>query len=178
MDLEKLKYPIGKFNFPVNFSSENLSEAIKMIQELPNKVKQAVGKLNDSQLDTPYRPEGWTIRQVVHHCADSHMNCLIRFKLALTEDNPIIKTYEEQFWAELADGKNIPIEPSMKMLEGIHYRWTVLLKSMNEEQFNRTFVHPSNNEQMTLRKATAMYAWHCKHHLSHILNTVHRENWS
>lgn len=168
MDLEQLRYPIGKFIFPVEFTAENLNLAIRQIEQFPLKVKQAVKDLDDSQLDTTYRESGWTIRQVVHHCADSHMNSLIRYKLALTEDNPTIKPYEEQLWAELADGKNLPIEPSMKMLEGIHYRWAVLLKSMSEEQFSRTFVHPSNNEKMTLKKATAMYAWHCNHHLGHI----------
>ncbi|SDB31278.1 DinB superfamily protein [Flavobacteriaceae bacterium MAR_2010_188] len=178
MDIEKLKYPIGKFSYPVEFTPQNLNEAISEIEEFPNKVKQAVINLSDLQLDTPYREGGWTIRQVVHHCADSHINSLIRYKLALTEDNPTIKPYEEQLWAELADGKNIPIEPSMKMLEGIHYRWAVLLKSMNEEQFNRTFVHPSNNEKMTLKRATAMYAWHGKHHLGHITNIIEKEGWS
>lgn len=133
MDLESLRYPIGKFIFPKGFNNKNLSEAIATIENFPKKISEAVSKLNDNQLDTPYRPGGWPIRQVVHHCADSHMNCLIRFKLALTEENPTIKPYEEQLWAELADSKNLPIGPSIKMLEGIHERWTVLLNSMSPE---------------------------------------------
>lgn len=133
--------------------------------------------LSDAQLDTPYRPEGWTIRQVVHHCADSHMNAIIRLKLALTEEKPVIKPYFEDRWAELVDGKSLPIEPSLKILEGVHKRWVLLLENLTASQFQRTFVHPELGTEFSLAVATANYAWHCEHHLAHITNVQTRNGW-
>jgi uncharacterized damage-inducible protein DinB len=164
---EKAKYPIGKFTAPASYTQQQMRSWIDDIKTLPGKIRQAVMGLTEQQLDTPYRLGGWTIRQVVHHVADSHANCLTRFKLALTEDNPTIKPYEEADWALLADCK-LPVEPSLRMLEGMHIRWAAVLESLNEEQWSRTFYHPGNDDIMPLRKALGLYAWHGKHHLAHI----------
>lgn len=165
--LEKTKYPIGTFRAPVSYTQQDIQHWIADIKSLPARLRQAVMALNEKQLDTPYRLGGWTIRQVVHHIADSHSNCLTRFKLALTEDNPTIKPYEEADWALLTDYK-LPVEPALRMLEGIHLRWVALLETMTEDQWNRTFFHPANNETVPLRKALGSYAWHGNHHLAHI----------
>ena len=127
--------------------------------------------LNEKQLDTPYRTGGWTLRQVVHHVADSHMNSVLRFKWALTEDNPTIKPYEEADWALLPDYR-MPVESSLKITEGVHLHWVALLDSFTEEQWNRSFVHPATGQSMQLKKALALYAWHCNHHLAHITETT------
>ncbi len=177
MTIEQLKYPIGKFQKPTTITKENLESWIADISSFPSRLSNAVINLNDEQLDTPYRPEGWTIRQVVHHCADSHMNSLMRLKLALTEDEPTIKPYFEARWAELIDGKTMPIEPSLKMIEGIHARWTVLLKSLTTDDFNRVFIHPEHGKKIRLDENTGVYAWHCNHHLAHITETKKRYNW-
>lgn len=177
MDLEKLKYPIGKFHFPDDFGKPELQEAITTIEDFPEKLRRPFLNLKDEQLNTRYRPGGWSIRQVVHHCADSHINSLVRYKLALTENEPIIKPYFENLWAELADGQTLPIEPSLKIIDGLHYRWVALLKSLSERDFNKTFIHPEHNSKISLKKATAMYAWHCNHHLGHIIGTIEREGW-
>jgi len=124
--------------------------------------------LSEVQLDTAYRPGGWTVRQVVHHCADSHMNSFIRFKLALTEENPTIKPYHEDKWAEMADAKNLPIEPSLKILEGLHDRWAILIKSLSDQDLQKTFYHPANQKTITLATTIALYAWHSRHHLEHV----------
>jgi hypothetical protein len=168
---EQMQYPIGKFKSPVSYTTEDIRKWTATIRELPGKLRQTIITLNEKQLDTPYRTGGWTLRQVVHHVADSHMNCLTRFKLALTEDNPIIKPYEEADWALLPDYR-LPVEPSLKMLEGIHLRWVALLEALTEEQWNRTFVHPASGETIQLKKALASYAWHSKHHLAQVTETV------
>jgi uncharacterized damage-inducible protein DinB len=130
-------------------------------------VRQAVDKLTNAELETPYRPGGWTIRQVVHHVADSHMNSIVRFKLALTEDNPTVKPYEEDRWALLQDYK-LPIEPSLQILDGVHQRLTALFESFTDQQLERTFYHPASQDTATLKKVMALYAWHSQHHLAHI----------
>ncbi|MBB6001621.1 YfiT family bacillithiol transferase [Arcicella rosea] len=168
LSLEKLRYPIGAFTKPTNIDDELLNEWIEDIEALPTLLKQAVEGLSDEQLSLPYRPEGWTLRQTVNHVADSHINAYCRFKLALTEDTPTIRPYEEQFWAELEDGRNAPIEWSLTLLEALHKRWTVLLKSLTKEQFERTFVHPASGDENTLRTVTGMYSWHGRHHTAHI----------
>lgn len=166
-----MQYPIGKFKNPVSYTTEDIRKWTTIIRELPGRLRQAIITLNEKQLDTPYRTGGWTLRQVVHHVADSHMNCITRFKLALTEENPTIKPYEEADWALLPDYR-MPVEPSLKMLEGIHLRWVALLEALTEEQWNRTFVHPASGETVQLKNALAIYAWHSKHHLAHVTETV------
>jgi len=177
MTLEELKYPIGKFEKPTTITKEILSKWIDAISSFPTKLKKEVDHLTDAQLDTQYRPGGWTIRQVVHHCADSHMNSLTRLKLALTEDQPTIKPYYEERWAELADSKNMPVAPALKMLEGIHERWTVLLNQLTEEQNQREFIHPEHGKTFRIDENIGVYAWHCNHHLAHITEAKKRNNW-
>ena len=140
---------------------------IGIIEKAPQALREAVKGLSDAQLDTKYK--NWTIRQIVHHLADSHANSYIRFKWALTEDNPIIKAYDETKWADLPDSKKGPVEPSLALLEGIHKQWVVLLRSMTDEQFDRAFVHPDGNRVTKLSKAVGTYAWHCGHHTGAIL---------
>ena len=177
MDIEHLKYPIGKFNQPDTITASNIAQWIDDIAAFPARITKETIALTNAQLDTYYRPDGWTIRQVVHHCADSHMNSLIRFKLALTEDNPTIRPYFEERWAELADSKTMPIESSLKMLEGIHERWTVLLNSLTQSDLARTFVHPQSGQQFQLAENIGVYAWHCDHHLAHITTLKERNGW-
>ncbi|MGE0637907.1 MAG: YfiT family bacillithiol transferase [Bacteroidia bacterium] len=177
MDLEQLKYPIGKFKMPAEFTNQSISAFISDIENFPSLLRKEVQALSDEQLDTPYRPEGWTIRQVVNHCADSHMNSLTRFKLALTEDNPTIKPYFEERWAELSDSKIMPIHAALNMLEGLHVRWVVLLKSMTSADFEKTFVHPESGRTFSLNQTLAIYSWHCKHHLAHITTLKKSKNW-
>lgn len=167
--LQQLRYPIGTFQKPLEISQELLTGWITDIEILPKLLRQAVEGLSQEQLSLPYRPDGWTIRQTVNHVADSHANAFIRFKLALTEDKPIIKPYEEQLWAELEDGKNAPIEWSLTMLEVMHKRWVMLLESMTDEQFSKQFMHPETMHLNALRMITGMYSWHGKHHTAHIL---------
>ncbi|MDP1727875.1 MAG: putative metal-dependent hydrolase [Bacteroidota bacterium] len=166
-DLEKLKYPIGKYTKPENVTHEMIQDYISIIESFTQKITKEVMSLSNEQLQYTYRPGGWTIRQLVHHCADSHINAFTRFKLALTEDKPTIKPYMEALWAELADSKT-SIEPSLKMIEGTHSRWTVLLKSMSHEDFQKSFVHPEHSRVFLLEESLALYAWHCRHHLEHI----------
>ncbi len=161
------KYPIGQFTTPLSFTDETMQKWIQEIAALPGQMRQAVVGLNYKQFDTPYRLGGWTIRQVIHHVADSHSNSLTRFKLALTEENPTIKPYEEADWALLPDYK-MPVAPSFQMIEGIHYRWVELMQALNEEQWSRTFFHPATQKSFTLKSALGLYAWHGLHHLGHI----------
>lgn len=172
---EDLRYPVGKFDSDLEVTPETRQKFIRTISELPEKLKEAVENLSDEQLDTPYRPEGWTVRQVVHHIADSHLNCLCRFKLALTEDFPTIRAYYEDRWAELSDSK-LPVEPSLKIIEGVHSRWTELLNSMTDEDFQRKLNHPETGE-WDLDKLLGLYDWHSRHHLAHITTLAERENW-
>ncbi len=177
MSLNNLKYPIGKYTSLQNITAELLQSYINEIEIFPKRLSKEVENLSDAQLDTPYRGGGWSIRQVVNHCADSHMNSLIRFKLALTEEQPTIKPYFEDRWAELADSSNVPIEPALKILDGIHARWTALLKSLTKEQLERTFIHPETGKQFRIDENIGLYAWHCNHHLAHITNLKLRMNW-
>ncbi|MGF7082056.1 YfiT family bacillithiol transferase [Mucilaginibacter sp. UYCu711] len=170
-DINPLQYPIGKFTPPESYTDEEMRAWINDIKELPGKVRAAVTGLTEDQLDTPYRPDGWTVRQVVHHIADSHMNSLIRFKWALTEDGPTIKAYHEDRWARLPDYK-LPVEPSLKMLEGIHIRLVTLFESFTDEQWNRYFVHPETGKDVPLKRNLALYSWHSRHHFRHITNTI------
>lgn len=176
-ELEHLKYPVGKYIRPALLDSTCVKAYISDIKSFPIRLKNEVSHLNNAQLDTPYRPDGWTIRQVVHHCADSHMNSIIRFKLALTEESPTIKPYYEERWAELIDSKTFPIESSLALLEGLHLRWVALLNSLSEVQLKRTFIHPENGASFQLDENIGLYAWHCNHHLAHITSLKIRMNW-
>ena len=177
MTIEELKYPIGQFTRPSEITSKTLKLYVSDIAAFPTKLKEAVQTLSDNQLDTEYRPNGWTIRQVIHHCADSHMNALTRFKLALTEDNPTIKPYYEERWAELSDSKTMPIDSALKMIQGIHERWTVLFNGISEKELKRTFFHPQSGKQFQLDEHIAIYAWHCNHHLAHITTLKKTKGW-
>lgn len=173
---DALRYPIGTFDYAQTFTIEKRKEWIQAISCLPSQVKTVVGGLSSEQLDTSYRPGGWTVRQVVHHLPDSHMNSYIRFKLALTEDQPTIKPYMEDCWATLGDYKDTAIEVSLSLLDSLHRRWVILLQSMNQNDFSRTFNHPESG-LLTLDQAVGLYAWHGKHHLSQITALINRYNW-
>lgn len=172
-----LRYPVGKFHRPGALTDAQRAEYIAAIAETPAKVRAAVKGLNEQQLNTPYRPEGWTVRQVVHHVPDSHMNAYVRFKLGLTEDQPTIKPYAEAKWAELADGKSSPIEPSLALLENLHRRWVLLLRSLGPVEWSRKIVHPEWEKPMSLDEQLALYAWHGRHHVAHITALREREHW-
>ena len=175
MTEELLRYPTGKFKAPASYTQHLLNGWITDIKTLPGKMRNAVIGLTEEQLNTQYRTGGWTIRQVVHHVADSHMNSIVRIKLALTEDNPTIKPYEEADWALLPDYR-LPVESSLKMLDGIHQHMVALFESFSEEQWNRTFVHPESGDTSPLKKILGLYAWHGAHHLAHIVETAKRFN--
>jgi uncharacterized damage-inducible protein DinB len=170
-----LRFPIGKFNKNVEITAEMRREFIQTIADLPKKLAKVVENLSEEQLDTPYRLEGWTVRQTVHHVGDSHLNSLCRFKLALTEDTPTIRPYAEDLWAELSDSK-LPIDVSLKMLEAIHLRWSTLLDSMTDEDFGRKLIHPDSGE-FTLEQMLALYDWHSRHHTAHITSLIERSGW-
>lgn len=176
-DIEKLRYPIGKFQFPKTMERSVVENDIHIICHFPQVLRETVQYLNDEQLNTPYRPDGWTVRQLVHHLADSHMNSYIRFKWTLTEEQPTIKAYEEKKWAELPDAKNDPIESSLLLLTALHLKWTNVLNNLNDDQINRAFVYPQNGRQIKIYENIALYAWHCNHHLNHILKLIERMNW-
>ena len=170
---QDLRYPIGQFN---RDGVATRSENIKTIADLPAKLAASVAGLSDEQLDTPYRPEGWTLRQTVHHIADSHINSLVRFKLTLTEDeSPTIRPYYEDRWAELGDSK-LPVDISLAIVDGVHRRWVALLESISDEDFQREFIHPETGK-WTIEKALALYAWHSRHHTAHITSLREREGW-
>ena len=171
-----LRYPIGKFARPQQINTVQLQEWIGEIEALPENLATAVGGLNDDQLDTRYRPEGWSVRQVVHHLADSHMNSYVRYRLALTEQTPRIKSYDESAWAELPDARTSPIQTSLNLLFALHRRWGLLLRSMSPQQFERDFEHPERGV-LRLDTATAMYAWHSRHHVAHITRLRQRSGW-
>jgi hypothetical protein len=167
IDIEFLRYPIGKFQGPDKITEEGIREAISIIQSFPSHLFSAVSPLSVEQLNTPYRPGGWTVRQLVHHCADSHMNAFIRFKLALTEENPTIKPYDEASWANLEDSSYL-VESSLTLVRVIHLRWGILMDSMTNQDFERTYFHPEKNSSQSLGEITHLYAWHCQHHLAHV----------
>ncbi len=172
-----LSYPIGKFKPESNLSSQRRAELIAQIAEAPARMRAVVHELSPQQLDTPYRPQGWTVRQVVHHVPDSHMNAYIRFKLALTEAEPTIKPYEQQLWAELADSRETPVETSLTLLECLHERWVLLLKSIADDDWQRIFRHPELGI-VRLDTNLALYAWHGRHHVAHITALRERMGWN
>jgi hypothetical protein len=171
-----LRYPIGKFHFDGPLTEERKQTSLDDIARTPANLRAAVERLSEPQLDTPYRPGGWTVRQVVHHVPDSHMNAYIRFKLALTEDEPTIKPYEQQLWADLDDTKSTPIEVSLAMLDSLHDRWVRLLQSLTPKDWKLGFRHPELG-LVSLEKNLALYAWHGRHHTAHITALREREGW-
>jgi len=171
-----LRYPIGELKLKRSLGPEERATAISQIAETPVRLREAVAGLSREQFDTPYRPGGWTVRQVVHHLPDSHMNSYMRFKLALTEDLPTIKPYDEARWAELADSRDTPVDVSLALLESLHYRWDVLLRSMRPEDFALRLRHPEIGE-ITLDTTLWIYAWHGRHHVAHITSLREREGW-
>lgn len=175
--MEHLKYPIGKPEIPSEILTEHIENWIQVIEDFPDRLQKLVSNLNQDQLDTPYRDGGWTIRQVVHHCADSHHNSYTRFKWTLTEDKPVIKAYYEERWAELSDSKNGPIGLSLNSLKALHAKWVYFLKLLKPEELEQYFIHPDGNEKVTLKENIGIYAWHCNHHYAHIENLVKRMKW-
>jgi uncharacterized damage-inducible protein DinB len=174
---DSLRYPVGRPGPAVAGTPALRAEGIADLAAMPELLRAAVKDLSDAQLDTPYREGGWTVRQVVHHFADSHANAFIRFKLALTEDWPTIKPYNEKAWAELPDGKTLAVEGSLRFIEELHARWVFLLKAMSEADFERGFLHPENNSRQNLDRALAIYAWHSRHHVAHITGLRARNGW-
>ena len=174
--MEDLRFPIGRFQRPASLSPQQRRDAIDSIAAAPARLRTAVSGLNASQLDTPYRAEGWTVRQVVHHVPDSHMNALTRFKLALTEDVPTIKPYDEAAWAKLEDVRSTPVETSLSLLDALHDRWVRILNAMSESDFSRQLRHPENGP-MTLDQMLALYEWHGRHHVGHIISLRARSGW-
>jgi len=175
-NMEDLRFPLGKFRYDGALSAEQKRAMLEEIAQTPANLKAAVKGLSDAQLDTEYRPGGWTVRQLVHHVPDSHLNSYVRFKLALTEDDPTIKTYAEDRWAELPDSKSPPIEVSLTLLDSLHDRWMRLLRSLSDEDWKRTFRHPDLGP-MTLEKTLALYSWHGKHHVAHVTELRKRMSW-
>ena len=175
--MSDLRYPIGKFHFLPDITDARRRASIRDIADAPAALRAAVSGLTDAQLDTPYRPEGWTVRQVVHHVPDSHMNAYVRCKLALTEDRPVIKPYDETAWAQVADTARTPVGVSLTLLDALHQRWIVLLESLQPGDYSRELVHPDHGP-VTLDWMLQLYAWHGRHHVAHITELKKRERWS
>ena len=171
MTVEQLKYPIGTFINAAEITPELLKTWTKDIAELPAKISNLTKDLSEEELSWQYRPEGWTIKQVIHHLADSHMNSIIRFKIALTEEDPAIRGYDETAWAQL-DDYSCDINQSLILLEGLHHRWVKLIENFNENELQKTFYHPEREQKYTLKTAIGMYAWHSNHHLAHIEQAI------
>ena len=176
-DLEHLRYPIGQFNCPETITKNHIDKWVNILENFPEDLTTLVSSLSQEQLDTPYRKGGWTVRQVVHHVADSHHHSYIRFKWALTEDQPVIKYYYEQLWAELDDAKTAPIHLSLNHLSAVHAKLVYLLKGLSETQLNKSFIHPEHNDEVMLKKNIGIYAWHSQHHYAHIKNLLDRKGW-
>ncbi len=174
---DTLRYPIGQFKAPKAYTPDYLAERIKEIAQFPEQLQNEILHLTDEQLDTPYREGGWTIRQVVHHCADSHMNCFIRIKWALTEENPTIKFYFEDRWGDMVDNVAMPVAPSLAFLEGLHFRLAYLMKNLSATDLEKTFFHPEHNASFQIKEIIGTYAWHGLHHLAHITELKKRKGW-
>jgi len=170
------RYPIGKYE-PQPFSAAQKEEWLLNIKHLPQELELALANLDSQQLNEPYREGGWQLKQLVHHIADSHMNAYIRFKLALTEENPIIKPYEEKAWAMLADNQTVPVSVSIQLISALHQRWYAVIKDLTEQDFQRTVVHPDHGRVMSIWLLLGLYAWHGKHHTAHILALRNLKGW-
>jgi hypothetical protein len=172
-----LRFPLGRFHPPADHQALDRESWVEDIAKLPSLLRSSVAGWSPEQLDTPYRPDGWTVRQLVHHVADSHLNAYVRFKLALTEDNPAIKTYREDRWAELPDSFTTPVETSLLLVEALHTRWVALLEGMSDADFDRTLAHPEWSEPPRLFQMLALYSWHSRHHVAHITSLAARMGW-
>ena len=175
--MEDLRYPIGQFRYEGEPDQRRREQWIEEIAATPGNLRAAVAGLAPHQLDTPYRDKGWTVRQVVHHLPDSHLNAYTRIKLALTEDVPVIRPYEEARWAELPDGRTGPIEISLNLLESLHHRWVLLLRQLTPADFRRRFMHPQHGRPFEVQETLALYAWHGRHHVAHITSLRRRMAW-
>ncbi|MFC8149962.1 YfiT family bacillithiol transferase [Bacillus paralicheniformis] len=176
--MDQLKYPIGAFSKPLEADEKEREKWIGDLKQAPHLLRSAVAGLNEEQLDTPYRTGGWTVRQVVHHLADSHMNGYIRSKLAMTEESPLIRTFDEQNWAGLTDGRTLDPDLSLALLNTLHLRWTAFFESLTEEDFEKAYVYPDTGEKMKLYQALALYVWHSHHHIAHITELRKRMGWN
>ncbi len=175
--LYELRFPIGEFYIPKEITTSIYQEWLEDIEMLPAKLRTTVEELNAEQINTVYRPGGWTVKQLVHHLVDSHLNSYTRFKLALTEDKPTIRPYFEDRWAELPDSVATPVDVSLNLLDYLHQRWMFVLKALTESDLQRTFIHPESLREFTLLETVATYAWHSNHHLAHIQRLIARNNW-
>lgn len=176
-ELEQLKYPIGRYAKPEVYTEADIKEWLSVLEALPAWLDLCIENLDEHQLQTPYRPGGWTIQQVAHHIADSHINMYVRMKFALTEDNPVIKPYDENLWAVLPDVESQPINISVTLLHALHRRIVAVLRSLEPEQWQRTYFHPGLNRDVPLWEMAALYAWHSRHHMEHIRQLRNRMNW-
>ena len=177
IEIEELKYPVGRYQKPATYEQQDIKEWMSVLAALPSWMDACIENLDQYQLATAYREGGWTVQQVVHHVADSHMNAYIRLKLALTEENPVIKPYAEQLWAELADNKFVPVNVSVTMLQTIHRRMLAVLEHMQPHEWERCYFHPEHQRNVPIWEMVAMYAWHSTHHTEHIRRLRERENW-
>ena len=175
---EELKYPIGKAQLPEPITQQHVEQWIRTLEEFPQRLERLVADLNEAQLDTPYRKGGWTIRQVLHHLVDSHTNSYIRFKWALTEEEPVIKAYFEERWAELEDSKAGPVDLALNSLRALHGKWTYFLRTLDENQLKRCFIHPEGNKKVSLAENIGIYSWHSEHHYAHIERLMARKGWA
>ena len=175
--MDDLRYPVGKYSFSGDVTPQQRKEWIGQIAAAPDRLRAAVAGLSDTQLETPYRDGGWTVRQVTHHLPDSHLNAYTRFRLALTEEHPTIRPYHEDLWAKLPDAKSAPVEISLALLDAVHRRWLVLLEAMSDSDFGRTYHHPEHGKTFTLDWTVGMYAWHGRHHVTHITSLRERMGW-
>ncbi len=177
MELEELRYPVGRFQPKPAYTPEETKSNIHIISALPSRFINLCVGWDDTRLDTPYRPEGWTVRQVIHHVADSHINAYVRFRLALTEENPVITPYREALWAELPDARSAQIDHSLQLMKFVHLRWVLLLNSLSAQDLQRTYHHPLTNRAVSLAEAVALYAWHSRHHYQQVYNLAERVGW-
>ena len=177
MTLHALRYPIGHFEYSTTANKETLAQWIQVLEELPCTLERLVGPLTDAQLDTPYRPDGWTVRQVIHHMADSHHHSYTRFKWALTENGPKIKAYDEKSWSNLVDAKTAPIDLSLNYLKALHAKLVFLLRGLTVHEMDRYYVHPENNQKISVKENIGRYAWHSRHHCAHIKGLIERNGW-
>jgi hypothetical protein len=176
--IQDMRYPIGRFKYDGDSSREAIDRSIADIAGLPARLRASVDGLNADQLNTPYREGGWTVREVVHHVPDSHVNAYVRCKLALTEQSPLVKPYDEAAWSRLGDVKVVPIDISLVLLEALHTRWVALLESLSDSDFERGYVHPEQQRMVPLREVVALYAWHGRHHTAHISSLRERNGWA